>query len=1147
MLIKADMDIQEVIRFFSSRGLEAGYLVPTETGLAKSIMDAHVPLASYFRRTDLHNYSLQSKGTAAKVMIKTWLVKEDQLVETKTSLYRPETKSGDPRLWIYELSKHVCSGNLLAIISHEHQIYVVNMSLKGLVESSKDPSSPFSHLLDLLAGAKNKPLDDRFSEWNLRLLRSFFSEASKGEEVFLRVDKDFLDQIGQDIGGDDGFLKAVRKGPSWSKQNASFTQTILELIRERKFSSSHYKDAGDFDLTYRYSKAPAYLPYLAALVRNDSENANSYYAGLKNDLKLRHDFGTNEMKLIESVWTDLENWTRKNEGRFGFFKFRRLGGYALIGVPRSQSILMPNDIERLAIIFVQAQINPGQELTEEYLTRILNEARATKGIFTAGFQKALGIVEFEQPIRAAIHSAYSDWDGTISKKGDVEVNNGTSIDLKFTDRIGISLAVIQDEPLKISPCWRLPAIADTGMFEVSFKDIKWAGQFAGMEGGTSAPSVGKETDFWKSIVLASNAALQIETQYFDSVDAEPQKLELTLSKHLLWILVPVIDNFTGEIELREGDLPGSGNAYILVPPCSKESLASYLDRQKPKHQFVFADGLPEDWSLVCLIECNTLTPEQRLLPDGAVNAHPNPRAIRFIGGRSIRRGYSRMYLPYDLPSIEFDAPEGSWIKVPNNIAIQEVNEKENSTLNNTYKIKPLRRFLISLSNSKGASYEFIAISNDGKTLGNAKLRVASLSGEIVDTDRPFSIDNLGKPIASSEGLSGAYLFGPVDGPPEELNGFSMQISDLNTSLERNITKLLGVRGMFLDALAQSGSFDYGVARDLLRRLIYSSGECDEPIFILLELRRLGHLEFSNTHKGHIARIHSVKPTLYSLPSTYKGQPVWGVAGTLRIANWETLAREINAWYLLHLNNETKVFKPWNLIIMDESKAFEVCSRIDFKFAHMPCIHIASWSASLATFRDETFHNTMESIGSASKSALRFNASRGLFTASPNGNTCELWKVKDLDTGMDNLYVLAAKGNYAFVRDSRWGVWLALDEFAKWANKLPNMYGVHPLPITYVSAEGTLWLPARLNLPCILERALVLCSSNTPEVFKTRKQFTENSYGRLFLSYEDKNQLVLSVNNVYADMADGKWLAYRHVPERVATVIAEKIGAVLDVI
>ncbi len=1114
-------------------------------------MDAHAQFVGYMRRVELHDYASQAKGAGGMAMIRTWFVEKDGLVETESALYRSETALGDPRILINDLGRYAAPGNLLAILAHEGELYVVNTSEDGIMESAANTSSPLCHLLDLLVGAKSKPLDDRFSEWNLRLLRSFFSEASRGEEVFLRVDKDLLDQIGQDIGGDSGFLEAVREGPGWVKPSRSFTRSIIALMKQRKTPARGYKDPGSYDPIYRGLCAPTYLPYLAALVRNDAENASAYYARLSEDLNLQHQFNSQEMDQVETVWADLEKWTEANNGRFGHFKLRRLGGYRLIGVPRSQSILKPSDVEDLARVFAQAQVRPGQELSEESLTRILNEARATGSAFTAGFQRALEIDEFEQPIRAAVFTAYSDWDGTLPIRGGgatgVESStNGTNEGELY---MGISLFVVRDFPLQLSPSWRVPAIQDIGKFELAKDDLIWSGQFAGTEGANTAQAHNQEADFWGVAKRASDATVQFDARCFVSEDSEPTPLKLTLMRRLLWVLTPAIDNLTGDIELREGDLPASGSAFLMAPPQSVQALQGYIEREKPEFEVISALGVPEDWLIVRLVDCASLSEEQRILPDGEKGARPRPRAIRFVGGRSIRRGYSRMYLPYDLPFIELDAPQCARVDCYGGIEVEEQSSPLSVTAADHIDWRPLRRFKLRLPHSRSASYEIKAISDDGSTLGQAKLRVADLGGDVVDTGKPFSLDNIGRPILSYEGLSGAVLGTARDEstePSSELNDYVLTDGELGSSIDCQNLKV-GVHETFLDALAQSGSLDYGVARDLLQRLLLSAGELDEPVFLLLELRRRGYLGVSTTHKGHIARIHAIKPTLYSLPLTFAGRPIWAVAGTLRIDHWKVIARETEAWSAHQLNNNRGVFEPWRLVIRERSVALEICSQIDFQFSEKPCISVASWSASLELFRDETFRNTMESIGSAREGAMRLNASTGRFTASPFGDVCELWRIRDLDIGVGNLYVLADKGKYSFVSDSRWGVWVALDAFAKHISSYPGMNDVHPLPITYESFKRTMWIPARISLPTVLERALVLCSGDSPDVLTLQKDVAENAGSRLQLLRTEDGMPGFSANKFYTDMANGKWLAYRYVPENIARVIACKLGAILDVI
>lgn len=48
MLTSANIDVAETLQKFKERGIPVGFVVPTETGLTKSIMDAHDSLRRFF-------------------------------------------------------------------------------------------------------------------------------------------------------------------------------------------------------------------------------------------------------------------------------------------------------------------------------------------------------------------------------------------------------------------------------------------------------------------------------------------------------------------------------------------------------------------------------------------------------------------------------------------------------------------------------------------------------------------------------------------------------------------------------------------------------------------------------------------------------------------------------------------------------------------------------------------------------------------------------------------------------------------------------------------------------------------------------------------------------------------------------------------
>jgi len=137
MLSKSDIPLANVIKLLTSFNTEAGYLVPTETGMSKSILDAHGALRSYLAQNEIHDFDKQGKGTDAKVTEEVNVITSKEIVKTTLSLYRPETKHGDPRLWIYKLNQYASPYNLLAFIKLNEKLFLFNASDKQLINSDE--------------------------------------------------------------------------------------------------------------------------------------------------------------------------------------------------------------------------------------------------------------------------------------------------------------------------------------------------------------------------------------------------------------------------------------------------------------------------------------------------------------------------------------------------------------------------------------------------------------------------------------------------------------------------------------------------------------------------------------------------------------------------------------------------------------------------------------------------------------------------------------------------------------------------------------------------------------------------------------------------------------------------------------------------
>lgn len=162
-------EIGEIAGLLGRRGVSAGYLWLTDTGLKKGILDATAPLREYLRDQGFHDYDEQGQGEDYKVVRGAYLVGRSDSIDSRVSLYRPSTKRGDPRIWFKGLGDYASPGNLLAIVAVGDELYALNASDQGLLDTIAVDGSPLARLL---SSAGERP--GVVAEELLGLLRNFY-------------------------------------------------------------------------------------------------------------------------------------------------------------------------------------------------------------------------------------------------------------------------------------------------------------------------------------------------------------------------------------------------------------------------------------------------------------------------------------------------------------------------------------------------------------------------------------------------------------------------------------------------------------------------------------------------------------------------------------------------------------------------------------------------------------------------------------------------------------------------------------------------------------------------------------------------------------------------------------------------------------
>lgn len=151
----------ERIKILTENSVELCLIEPTETGLVKSIMDATGSVRNFLKSKNIHDFGLQNQGQESKVQITSKLIDTDKTINSVASLYRPNTKKGDPRIWFKGLGNYSQANDILGIIEFEGILYVLNITqidLEKLLNSNIH--NPLKELIEEINHISNEVADE---------------------------------------------------------------------------------------------------------------------------------------------------------------------------------------------------------------------------------------------------------------------------------------------------------------------------------------------------------------------------------------------------------------------------------------------------------------------------------------------------------------------------------------------------------------------------------------------------------------------------------------------------------------------------------------------------------------------------------------------------------------------------------------------------------------------------------------------------------------------------------------------------------------------------------------------------------------------------------------------------------------------------
>ena len=147
---------EDRLKVLTKNSVSLTLIEPTVTGLNKSIMDATGPVRSYLKENHFHDYEVQLQGQENKINIQGLIYEQFKVFKSNISLYRPNTKKGDPRIWLSGLTKHANANDIIVLVCFDGIIHAFNLTqlpIEKLIESTI--TNPLKELVDEINGKEN--------------------------------------------------------------------------------------------------------------------------------------------------------------------------------------------------------------------------------------------------------------------------------------------------------------------------------------------------------------------------------------------------------------------------------------------------------------------------------------------------------------------------------------------------------------------------------------------------------------------------------------------------------------------------------------------------------------------------------------------------------------------------------------------------------------------------------------------------------------------------------------------------------------------------------------------------------------------------------------------------------------------------------
>ena len=319
---------QENLKFLVNHNVKFTQVEITPTGLGKGILDSTAPMRAYFIEEGVHNYEEQLQGQEHKKMLDAVILTETGQHQTQASFYRPTTKKGDPRMWIYKLGSYTDGNDIHILFYFERKLYSINITQIDIAACYNSPIiTPIKEILMEIYQRGNSVSEELLGKFRSVSGQWFESEVMADTGIGRTIESFLGISMNSDRTPDyKGIeLKSHREKRS-SKKNVLFTQTpdwdlsALKSGREIVAKYGYLTDDGKKTYQNTVQCTPPNsqglflnVNQLKALLELQAQQSSVEDVAAWRLLKLHQRLST---KHHETFWIEVENAIHDNKEYF---------------------------------------------------------------------------------------------------------------------------------------------------------------------------------------------------------------------------------------------------------------------------------------------------------------------------------------------------------------------------------------------------------------------------------------------------------------------------------------------------------------------------------------------------------------------------------------------------------------------------------------------------------------------------------------------------------------------------------------------------------------------------------------------------------------------------------------------------------------